>query len=121
MHGMLVLTPPHILQHKASGTTCKVLLCAKQAQVEKVLASWKKEKIFSDDIVDQCAISAGLELPSTAAPVSAADADDAVAKAGVPSPVLSIFSEPSAGSVDLDALDSFPPKTVASANTEAVR
>ena len=94
--------------------------CAKQAQVEKVLASWKKEKIFSDAIVDQCAISAGLELPTAPAAVPAADAADIV-QTGMPSPLLSIFSEPSAGSVDLDALDSFPPKTVASANTEAVR
>ena len=107
-----------------------------QAQVEKVLASWKREKIFPPAIVDQCAVNAGVtltevaglqSLPSgdAAAPVDAmlslapnGDADEV----NIASPAMSIFSEPSAGSVDLAALEeSFPPKTVASANIEAPR
>ena len=90
-----------------------------QPQVEKVLSSWRKEKIFPDAIVEQCASNVGIALGSDAA-APAIDAADANA-VNVASPVLSIFSEPSAGSVDLEALDAYPPKTVASANTEAVR
>lgn len=95
---------------------------ALQAQVEKVLASWKKEKIFSEAIVDQCASSIGLTIATSgpfSVPSAAAAAD--VDNINIPSPAISAFSEPSAGSVDLEALDSFPPKTVASANTELPR
>ncbi|KAL0041586.1 hypothetical protein WJX79_008431 [Trebouxia sp. C0005] len=94
------------------------------AQVEKVLTSWKKEKIFSEAIVDQCASNIGLTITKSglqAAPSGvtdyAADGNDI----NIPSPALSAFSEPSAGSVDLAGLDSFPPKTVASANMEPPR
>lgn len=101
-----------------------------------MLASWKREKIFPTAVVDQCALNAGVtltqasglqSLPShdAAAPMdnmlSLGNSGDAN-EINIPSPAMSIFSEPSAGSVDLAALEeSFPPKTVASANMEAPR
>ena len=109
-----------------------------QAQVEKVLASWQREKIFPQAIIDHCAVNAGVTL-TQAAPsgLQSVPSDDAAApldtmaslgnagdanEINIPSPAMSIFSEPSAGSVDLAALEeSFPPKTVASANMEAPR
>lgn len=95
------------------------------AQVEKVLTSWKKEKIFSEAIVDQCASNIGLTITKSgllAAPSGVTDyaADGNEINSFLP-PALSAFSEPSAGSVDLAGLDSFPPKTVASANMEPPR
>lgn len=109
-----------------------------QAQVEKVLASWKREKIFPQAIIDQCAVNAGVTLaqavPSALQSVPSGDTGapmdtmPSLGNAGdgqeinIPSPAMSIFSEPSAGSVDFAALEeSFPPKTVASANMEAPR
>ena len=107
-----------------------------QAQVEKVLASWKREKIFPPAIVDQCAVNAGVTLTQASGLQSLPSGDAAAPMDGmlslgnngdtneinIPSPAMSIFSEPSAGSVDLAALEeSFPPKTVASANMEAPR
>ena len=108
-----------------------------QAQVEKVLASWKREKIFPPTIVDQCAASAGVTLLHSAPsgmqslPSGDAAALDPLPSLGnfgdaneinIPSPAMSVFSEPSAGSVDIAALEeSFPPKTVASANMDAPR
>ena len=106
-----------------------------QAQVEKVLTSWKREKIFPPAIVDQCAVNAGVTLtqavPSDLQSGGAGTPMDTMPSVGnngdaneinIPSPAMSLFSEPSAGSVDLAALEeSFPPKTVASANMEAPR
>ena len=103
-----------------------------QAQVKKVLASWKREKIFQPAIVDQCAINAGITLSQTAPSGLASlppggagaplDIDGDANEIAIPSPAMSVFSEASAGSVDLAALEeSFPPKPVASANINAPR
>lgn len=101
-----------------------------------MLASWKREKIFPPAIVDQCAVNAGVTLTQVAGLQSLPSGDAATPvdamlslatngdtnELNVASPAMSIFSEPSAGSVDLAALEeSFPPKTVASANMEAPR
>ncbi|KAL3161087.1 hypothetical protein ABBQ38_009469 [Trebouxia sp. C0009 RCD-2024] len=112
------------------------LPASQMAQVEKVLASWQREKIFPQAIIEQCAVNAGVTLtqavPSGLQSVPSGDAAAPIetmpflANGGdgneinIPSPAVSMFSEPSAGSVDLVALEeSFPPKTVASANMEA--
>ena len=105
----------------ATAVYCLLLM---QAQVEKVLTSWKKEKIFSEAIVDQCASNIGLTITKSgllAAPSGVTDYAADGNEINIPSPALSAFSEPSAGSVDSAGLDSFPPNTVASANTEPAR
>ena len=100
------------------------------------MASWKREKIFPPAIVDQCAVKAGVRL-TQASGLQLLPSGDAGAptdgmlslgnnedtnEINITSPAMSIFSEPSAGSVDLAAFEeSFPPKTVASANMEAPR
>lgn len=104
-----------------------------QAQVEKVLASWRKERVFSDAVTNACTAALGLHslpnvvaLTASQAKPSEAQTDFAslldVATAApdmqVASPANSLFSEPSAGSIDAAVLDAFPPKTVASANIE---
>ena len=103
-----------------------------------MLSSWKRERIFPPAIVDECAVSAGVTLtqatPSALQSIPSGDAGlvlDPVPslrhvgdanEINIPSPAMSLFSEPSAGSVDLAALEeSFPPKTVASANIAAPR
>lgn len=105
----------------ASAVRCLLLI---QAQVEKILTSWKKEKIFSEAIVDQCASNIGLTITKSgllAAPSGVTDHAADGNQINIPSPALSAFSEPSAGSVDPAGFDSFPPKTVASANMEPPR
>ncbi|DBA84938.1 TPA: hypothetical protein ACH3X2_005680 [Trebouxia sp. C0005] len=121
--GPMMIATRHLVDFCCHATAVLCLLLM-QAQVEKVLTSWKKEKIFSEAIVDQCASNIGLTITKSglqAAPSGvtdyAADGNDI----NIPSPALSAFSEPSAGSVDLAGLDSFPPKTVASANMEPPR
>ena len=104
-----------------------------QAQVEKVLASWRKERVFSDAVTNACTAALGLHsLPSTVALTasqakpseaqtdfaSLLDVATAAPDMQVASPANSLFSEPSAGSIDAAVLDAFPPKTVASANVE---
>lgn len=101
-----------------------------QAQVEKVLASWRKEKVFSEATISSCAASLGLSSQASGAALPAAlpqpsehmqqDGAAAVTIPALPSPANSLFSEPSAGSIDAAVLDAFPPKTVASANVEAL-
>lgn len=98
-----------------------------QTQVEKVLASWRKEKVFSEATIALCAASLDLSnlgadaaVPSALPQPSEPMQDGAIvaANAAPPSPANSLFSEPSAGSIDAAVLDAFPPKTVASANVE---
>lgn len=101
-----------------------------QAQVEKVLASWRKERVFSEATISSCAASLGLSSHASKAALPAAlpqpsehmqqDGAAAVTIPAPPSPANSLFSEPSAGSIDAAVLDAFPPKTVASANIEAL-
>lgn len=92
--------------------------------MQKVLASWRKEKIFSEAIIDQCAANIGLTITKSGmllAPSGDVDYTADGNEINIASPALSAFSEPSAGSVDLAGLDSFPPNTVASANIEPPR
>lgn len=104
--------------------TLNFATCQLQAQVQKVLTSWGKEKIFSEAILDQCATSVGLTITKSGMLLTpSGDAGYALDgnEINIASPALSAFSEPSAGSVDLAGLDSFPPNTVASANIEPPR
>ncbi len=119
----MMLAPSQVLCFCCHATAVHCLLLM-QAQVEKVLTSWKKEKIFSEAIVDQCASNIGLTITKSgllAAPSGVTYYAPDGNEINIPSPALSAFSEPSAGSVDLAGLDSFPPKTVASANMELPR
>ena len=98
-----------------------------QGQAQKVLASWRKERVFPDTVTASCAASLGLPSPDStpalgSAPTKLTEATLVVAVPGADgapaSPANSLFSEPSAGSIDAAVLDAFPPKTVASANIE---
>ena len=112
-----VLTDSHSLLHL-------------QGQAQKVLASWRKERVFPDTVTASCAASLGLPSPDStpalaSAPIKLTEASLVGAVPGADgalaapaSPANSLFSEPSAGSVDAAVLDAFPPKTVASANIE---
>jgi len=119
----MMLAPSQVLCFCCHATAVHCLLLM-QAQVEKVLTSWKKEKIFSEAIVDQCASNIGLTITKSGLLAVSSGVTDYAAdgnEINIPSPALSAFSEPSAGSVDLAGLDSFPPKTVAFANMEPPR
>ena len=112
-----ILTDPHNLLHL-------------QGQAQKVLASWRKERVFPDTVTASCAASLGLPSPDStpalaSAPIKLTEATLVGAVPGAEgalaapaSPANSLLSEPSAGSIDAAVLDAFPPKTVASANIE---